>query len=256
MNITRKDGRADDAMRPVRIERGYAKFAAGSALIDVGDTRVLCAVSIEERVPRFVQLEGGGGWITAEYAMLPGSTPERSSRDGRQGSVSGRTQEIQRLIGRSIRAVVDTSLLGERTFWLDCDVLQADGGTRCASITGAFAAFMDACEKLRGQGDFRDGFPVKDYIAAVSVGVVNGKPVLDLPYKEDSAAEVDMNVVMTGSGAFVEIQGSAEAAPFTRRQMNEMLNLAAKGNRRLIDMQRKMFLENANAVHSGDLQPA
>ena len=243
-------------MRPVRIERGCAKFAAGSALIAVGDTRVLCAVSIEERVPRFIHQQGGGGWLTAEYAMLPGSTPERTARGGRQSGVSGRTLEIQRLIGRSIRAVVDTSLLGERTFWLDCDVLQADGGTRCASITGAFAALMDACETLRGQGDFRDGFPIKDYVAAVSVGIVNGKPVLDLPYEEDSAAEVDMNVVMTGSGAFVEVQGSAEASPFTRRQMNEMLNLAAAGNRQLIDMLRRMFLESADAVDSSDLQPA
>ena len=251
--MTRKDGRANDQMRPAAIERGYAKLAAGSALISVGDTRALCAVSIEPGAPRFIQNQRGGGWITAEYAMLPGSTQERTAREGRKAPVGGRTHEIQRLIGRSLRAVVDLTALGDRTFWIDCDILQADGGTRCASITGAFCAFMDACETLREQGEFPNGFPVQDYLAAVSVGIVNGSPLLDLPYREDAAAEVDMNVVMTGSGAFIEVQGSAENAPFSRAQMNDLLDLAAKGNRELISLQRALFLDNLDAVDSRDL---
>jgi len=241
--MSRIDGRKDDELRPVEIIRDYTKYGEGSVLIKVGDTIVLCTASVEERVPRFIYEQDveGFGWVTAEYSMLPRATSERSQRE--RGHISGRTQEIQRLIGRTLRAVVDLSLLGERTIWLDCDVIQADGGTRTASITGAFVALSDACSRLRNWGQIND-LPINDFVAATSVGIVNNKPMLDLCYKEDSDADVDMNIAMTGKGKFIEIQGTAEEKAFTRQQMNTMLDLAEKGIEQLIALQRQSLLEN------------
>ncbi len=224
-------------LRKVRIRKGFLKNALGSCLIEMGDTHVLCTASLEDNVPRW--LKGAGrGWVSAEYGMLPASCRERIQRESSKGRPSGRTQEIQRLIGRSLRSVTDMTLLGERMIWLDADVLQGDGGTRTASITGCFVAMGQAIEKL-----MRDNLitrnPLKDYIAAVSVGIVKGEPVLDLCYEEDSKAEVDMNVVMTGSGKFVEVQGTAEGKPFDRKQMDHMLKLAKKGISQLIREQKK-----------------
>jgi len=223
----RADGRRPDELRPVTIRRGYTKFADGSVLIQTGDTMVLCTASVEEGVPRHL-LGTGQGWITAEYSLLPGSTPTRTTREISRGKIDGRTQEIQRLIGRCMRAVVDLSQLGERTIWIDCDVLQADGGTRTVAITGGFVALVDAFRNMKEKG-LLTALPLKDSVAAVSVGIVNGEAVLDLNYSEDVKAEVDMNVVMTGGGHFVEIQGAGEEHTFSEGQLQEMLSLAKKG---------------------------
>ena len=235
--MARIDGRAGDALRPVTMTVDYLKHADGSVLIEVGDTRVLCAVTIDEGVPPF--LEGRGqGWLTAEYAMLPQAGKGRSKRESVAGKVGGRTHEIQRLIGRSLRACVDLRALGERTLLIDCDVIQADGGTRTASITGAWVALSRATKALRARGALSVE-PVRTGLAAVSVGVVNGEPALDLNYVEDSRAEVDANIVMTDSGEFVEVQGTAEGKPFSRSRLDELLALAEKGIRELQVMQRE-----------------
>lgn len=231
----RADGRAADALRPVRIVPGYLEHAEGSALIECGKTRVICAASIEERVPAF--RVGKGGWMTAEYGMLPRATHTRSEREAARGKQGGRTVEIQRLIGRSLRAVVDLEALGERTVLIDCDVIQADGGTRTASITGAFVAVVLALRALPA-GAF-ERWPIKEAVAAASVGIVDGEPRLDLTYDEDARADVDFNVVMTSSGRFVEIQGTAEGEPFDRDAANRLLDLASAGIRQLIVLQRE-----------------
>ncbi len=236
----RPDGRAPDKLRRVRIIRGYIKHAEGSVLIEVGDTKVICTASVEEgKVPPFLK-GSGSGWVTAEYSMLPRSTQTRIIRDVTKGRINGRTQEIQRLIGRSLRAVVDLEKLGERTIWIDCDVIQADGGTRTASITGSFIALWDAVDYLLKTGAISEN-PIRDYLAAVSVGIYKGVPILDLTFEEDSQAEVDMNVVMTGSGKFVEIQGTAEKKPFGRDSLNELLTLAEKGIKELINFQKRIL---------------
>lgn len=236
MPFQRTAGRAPDALRPVSITRHYTKHAEGSVLVAFGDTKVLCTASVEERVPPHKK-GSGEGWVTAEYGMLPRSTHTRSDREAARGKQSGRTQEIQRLIGRSMRAVFDLAKLGERTLQLDCDVLQADGGTRTAAITGAWVAAHDAVSWLLQRG-LIEASPLRDAVAAVSVGLVEGVPLLDLEYVEDSACDTDMNVVMTGSGGFVEVQGTAEGAAFTRDQMDAMLALADKGIRELLAAQR------------------
>jgi ribonuclease PH len=233
----RADGRGPADLRPVRFTTGYLKHADGSCLVEVGDTRVVCALSVEEKVPPFLKGKGEG-WVTAEYGMLPRATTTRSPREASKGAPSGRTHEIQRLIGRSLRAVVDMKALGERTLWADCDVIQADGGTRCASITGAFVALVEALRKLRRGGQLAE-VPVLDYVAAVSVGKVGGAILLDLNYEEDSSAHVDMNIVKTGRGRFVEIQGTAEGQPFTEDEMRELMAAADKGIKDLIQLQRK-----------------
>jgi len=220
----------------VRIQRRYTKHAEGSVLVQFGDTRVLCTASVEERVPPFLK-ESGRGWVTAEYGMLPRSTNTRTDREAARGKQSGRTQEIQRLIGRSLRAVVDLAALGPRTVHLDCDVLQADGGTRTAAITGAFVALHDALDWLKDRGLLRER-PVRDFVAAVSVGIHQGTPVLDLDYAEDAASGCDMNVVMTGAGHFVEVQGTAEGQTFARAELDQLLALAERGIRELVAHQR------------------
>jgi ribonuclease PH len=234
--MTRSFERAAAQLRPVRIHRKYTRHPEGSVLIEVGQTRVLCTASVEEKVPPFLKGKGSG-WVTAEYGMLPRATHTRGAREAAAGKQSGRTQEIQRLIGRSLRAVTDTALLGERQVTIDCDVLQADGGTRCASITGAMVALADAVAFLRGKG-LVAADPLRDFVAAVSVGIVNGEPVLDLDYAEDSACGTDMNVVMTGTGQFVEVQGTAEGSPFSREQMSCLLDLASRGIAELVAQQR------------------
>ncbi len=233
----RAGGRGAAELRPVRIARRYTRHAEGSVLIEFGETKVLCTASVEARVPPFLK-DKGVGWLTAEYGMLPRSTNTRTEREAARGRQSGRTQEIQRLIGRALRAVVDLSALGERTLQVDCDVLQADGGTRTAAITGAFVAVHDALGWMREKGMIA-ALPVRDFVAAVSVGVVAGVPVLDLDYAEDSACDTDMNVVMTGAGRFVEVQGTAEGEPFAREQMDAMLGLAERGIRELVRRQRE-----------------
>jgi len=232
----RPSQRQPDQLRPVRLTRDFTRHAEGSVLIEMGDTRVLCNASVEENVPPFLRGKGQG-WVTAEYGMLPRATHTRSSREAAKGKQTGRTQEIQRLIGRSLRAVTDLKALGERQITLDCDVLQADGGTRCASITGAWVALYEACEKLVKAGKLPAN-PVRDHVAAVSVGIYQGSPVLDLDYPEDSNCDTDMNIVMTGSGGIVEIQGTAEGEPFTRLQMNSLTDLAEAGIRQLIAAQQ------------------
>lgn len=235
----RVDGRQAADLRPVKITRGYIKNAEGSVLIEIGDTKVICTATVEEKVPPF--LKGSSqGWITAEYAMLPRATQVRTIRESAKGKVTGRTHEIQRLIGRSLRSVVDLTKLGERTIYIDCDVIQADGGTRTTSITGSYIALVDALTKLKEEQKWPE-LPVIDWLAATSVGKVNGELLLDLCYREDSHAEVDMNVVMTGAGKFVEIQGTAESEPFTREEMDKLLKLAEKGISNLINMQRKVL---------------
>jgi ribonuclease PH len=234
--FTRHDGRLADALRPVRITRQFTKHAEGSVLIEFGDTRVLCTASVEDKVPPH-QKGSGQGWVTAEYGMLPRATHTRSAREAAKGKQTGRTQEIQRLIGRSLRAVFDLSLLGERTITLDCDVLQADGGTRTASITGAYVAACDAVRQLMEQGKLTQS-PVLNPVAAISVGIVQGVPVLDLDYEEDSNCDTDMNVVMTGAGHFVEVQGTAEGVAFSRAEMDQLLALADKGIAELIALQQ------------------
>jgi ribonuclease PH len=236
MSEGRSFGRANGELRPVRIARGYARHAEGSALIEFGDTRVLCTASVEERVPPFLKGKGQG-WLTAEYGMLPRSTSTRSEREAARGRQGGRTLEIQRLIGRSLRAVVDLSRLGERTLQIDCDVLQADGGTRTAAITGAFVATYDALRWLREQRLIEE-LPLRDFVAAVSVGMHNGRVLVDLDYAEDSTCETDMNVVMTGSGGFVEVQGTAEGAPFSRQDLDALLAAARSAIEVLVAKQR------------------
>ncbi|MCM8796501.1 MAG: ribonuclease PH [Candidatus Omnitrophica bacterium] len=231
----RSDGRLADELRKVTITRNYIKYPEGSCLIELGSTKVICAASVEESVPPF--LKGTGtGWVTAEYGMLPRSCVQRIQR----GKDSGRTYEIQRLIGRSLRAVTKMELLGERAIWIDCDVIQADGGTRTASITGSFIALADALNKLKKDGLLRE-IPLKDYVAATSVGIFSGIPLLDLTYEEDSKADVDMNIVMTGSGDFIEIQGTSERQTFNKKQMEELLDLAKKGIFDLISLQRTLL---------------
>ena len=233
----RPSQRKPDQLRAIRITRHYTKHAEGSVLIECGDTKVICTASVEERVPPHKK-GSGEGWVTAEYGMLPRSTGERMSREAAKGKQSGRTQEIQRLIGRSLRAVVDLKKLGERTIQLDCDVIQADGGTRTASITGAFVALQDAVSGLMNKGLVKEN-PLKDAIAAISVGIYKGTPVLDLDYVEDSDCDTDMNVVMLGSGHFVEVQGTAEGHPFSREEMDTLLELAKHGISQLVEMQQK-----------------
>ena len=232
----RSGGRAADALRPLRIERAYTQHAEGSVLIAFGATQVLCTASVEEKVPPHKR-GSGEGWVTAEYGMLPRATHTRSDREAARGKQSGRTQEIQRLIGRSLRAVFDLSALGERTITLDCDVLQADGGTRTAAITGAFVAAHDAVTWLLAQGRIAQS-PIREHVAAISVGLMNHAPLLDLEYVEDSTCDTDMNVVMTGAGAYVEVQGTAEGAAFTRKQMDALLMLAERGIADLVAAQR------------------
>jgi ribonuclease PH len=236
MSFVRNDSRAADEMRPVLLTPDYLPHAEGSALIEMGRTRVICAASIEDRVPPFLR-NRGQGWVTAEYAMLPRATQQRTPRETARGGPSGRTHEIQRLIGRSLRAVANTALLGERTITLDCDVIQADGGTRTAAITGAYVAFTLACRRLQRAGKIKSD-PVTGEVAAISVGIVGGTALLDLKYDEDSKADVDMNIVCAGDGRLIEVQGTAEGMPFTRAQMDELLNLASAGIARLIDKQR------------------
>jgi ribonuclease PH len=232
----RPSGRQPDQLRPVRLTRGYTRHAEGSVLVEFGDTKVICTASVDEKVPAFLKGQGTG-WVTAEYGMLPRSTGTRTQREASSGRQSGRTHEIQRLVGRSLRAVVDLSGLGERTIQIDCDVIQADGGTRTASITGAFVALHDAVGMLRGRR-LVSAWPIQDFVAAVSVGMFEGTPVLDLDYTEDSTCETDMNVVMTGSGGIVELQGTAEGHPFSRAELDAMVDLAAAGIRQLVDAQR------------------
>jgi ribonuclease PH len=235
----RKNGRKADEIRPIVIHQGYLKYAEGSVLIEAGNNRIVCSVSIEDRVPPF--LKGSGqGWITAEYAMIPRATTTRNIRDSVKGRIGGRSHEIQRLIGRVLRAVVDLSSLGERTFMVDCDVIQADGGTRTLAITGSFVALVEALWGCVDRGILSRGI-VRDYLGAVSVGVVEGRELLDLDFEEDSNAEVDMNVVMTGSGKLVEVQGTAERSPFDREALNRLLDLAEKGIKEIIDLEKRLF---------------
>ena len=237
--MTRPDNRQNDEMRPVRFTPGFTKNPDGSVLVQTGDTMVLCTAMVEAKVPPF--LKGSGtGWVTAEYSLLPSSTETRTQREATRGKINGRTSEIQRLIGRSLRAVVDLPALGERTIWIDCDVLQADGDPDSSSISGAFVALCLALMKLQAEGVIKE-LPIIDYVAAVSVGIVAGETVLDLEYIEDSRAEVDMNVVMTGRGNFVEVQGTAEGAPYSKAKLDEMLALAAKGIQEIFDLQANII---------------
>ncbi len=242
MAFERTHGRAADALRPVTLLRHYTRHAEGSVLVAFGETKVLCTASVDEKVPPHKR-GTGEGWVTAEYGMLPRATHTRGDREAARGRQSGRTQEIQRLIGRSLRAVFDLAALGERSIVIDCDVLQADGGTRTAAITGAFVAAQDAVSWLLDQGRI-EASPVRDFVAAVSVGIVDGTPLLDLDYAEDAAGDTDMNVVMTGTGGFVEVQGTAEGAPFSRGQMDAMLVLADKGIRALVAAQRAALAQS------------
>jgi ribonuclease PH len=233
----RSNGRNAEQLRPVRLTRAYTRHAEGSVLVEFGDTKVLCTASVEAKVPGFLRGQGRG-WVTAEYGMLPRATHTRGDREAARGKQSGRTQEIQRLIGRALRAVVDLSALGEHTVHIDCDVLQADGGTRTASITGAFVAVHDALNWMLGKGMIAT-LPVRDFVAAVSVGIVGGKALLDLDYPEDSACQTDMNVVMTGAGRFVEVQGTAEGEPFARAELDQLLAIAGRGIAELVAHQRR-----------------
>jgi ribonuclease PH len=236
---TRTDGRTPSQLRPIRITPSFTMHAEGSVLIEAGNTRVICTASIEDRVPPFLR-NTGKGWVTAEYGMLPRATSTRVQRESSAGKVGGRTQEIQRLIGRSLRSVTRLPDLGERTIWIDCDVIQADGGTRTASITGGFVALVLALKHMRSKGMLRT-LPVSDYVAAISVGVVNGTPMLDLAYEEDSSADVDMNVVKTGGGQFIEVQGTAEGLPFERSVLDSLLGLADAGVQELVAIQRSVI---------------
>jgi ribonuclease PH len=240
----RADGRLPEQLRPTRITPNYLIHAEGSVLVEAGKTKVICTASVEDRVPPF-RRNSGKGWVTAEYGMLPRATTTRTQRESSAGRVGGRTQEIQRLIGRSLRAVTKLEELGERTITLDCDVIQADGGTRTASISGAFVALVLAVNKLREQDILRT-MPISDYVAATSVGIVEGEPMLDLAYVEDSRADVDMNVVKTGSGLFIEVQGTAEALPFGREALNQLLDLADTGTRQLFALQRNLVGQYLN----------
>ncbi len=237
--MTRRDKRLSSELRELKITKDYIKYAEGSCLIELGDTKVITTATIENSVPPFLKGKGVG-WVTAEYGMIPRSCKTRVQREAAKGKLGGRTMEIQRLIGRSMRTVVDTKKLGERTIWVDCDVIQADGGTRCASITGSFISMVLALGKICKDGII-DKVPVSDYVAAISVGILGGKPILDLDYDEDSTSEVDMNIIMTGEDKFIEIQGTAEREPFTKSQMDELLVLAKKGIGELISAQKKML---------------
>ncbi|WP_108663833.1 ribonuclease PH [Acuticoccus kandeliae] len=232
----RHDGRSGDEMRAVSLERGVSKYAEGSCLVKFGNTHVLCTASLEERVPPWLR-GGGAGWVTAEYGMLPRATKERMRREASAGKQSGRTQEIQRLIGRSLRAIVDREALGERQISVDCDVIQADGGTRTAAITGAWVALSDCITHMKNAGMIM-GNPLTDHVAAISCGIVEGRPVLDLDYAEDSSAHTDANFVMTGAGTIVEVQGTAEGVPFTRDELNALLDLASAGIAQLVELQK------------------
>jgi ribonuclease PH len=237
--MTRTDGRTPADLRPTQMSPGFLLHAEGSVLIEVGRTRVICSASVEERVPPFLR-NTGKGWVTAEYGMLPRATSTRTQREATAGKVGGRTQEIQRLIGRSLRSVTRLPELGERTIWVDCDVIQADGGTRTASITGGFVAMVLALKRMRDGGQIK-GIPIQDYVAATSVGVIDGVPMLDLAYEEDSRAEVDMNIVKTGDGRFIEIQGTAEGPPFERQALDDLMALGDKGIKELVAMQRALI---------------
>ena len=233
--MTRSDGRMSAELRPTKLTPGFLLHAEGSVLIEVGRTRVVCAASVEDRVPPFLR-NTGKGWVTAEYGMLPRATSTRTQREASAGKVGGRTQEIQRLIGRSLRSVTRLPELGERTIWVDCDVIQADGGTRTASITGGFVAMVLAMQRMRESGQIKS-IPVNDYVAATSVGVVGGMPMLDLAYEEDSRADVDMNIVKTGDGRFIELQGTAEGPPFERQALDDLMALGDRGSRELVALQ-------------------
>jgi len=235
----RSDGRKPTQLRPLKITPRYIKSADGSVLIEMGDTKVICTAKLEERVPPFLR-NSGKGWITAEYGMLPASSQQRIGRESSRGKIGGRTHEIQRLIGRSLRAITDLRSLGERTVWIDCDVIQADGGTRTASITGAYVALIEAARNWR-EGGVMNVEPIRDSVAAVSIGIVEGKILLDLCYEEDSKADVDMNFVMTGSGKFIEVQGTAESSPFTKKQMERMAEIAQQGIKELLKTQKKVI---------------
>lgn len=237
--MTRQDGRKNNELRPLKITKDYIKYAEGSCLVELGNTKVIVTASVEDGVPPFLR-GSGSGWITAEYGMIPRSCKSRVPREASKGRLGGRTHEIQRLVGRSLRAVTDVSKLGERTIWLDCDVVQADSGTRCASITGSFIALALALEKMKKNSILKN-IPLSDYVAAISVGIINGEPVLDLDYDEDSKAEVDMNVAMTGKGKFIEVQGTAERAPFKKEDLNKMTSLAEKGIQEIVQMQKKVL---------------
>jgi len=244
--MARIDNRSNDQIRDVKITRNYTRYAEGSVLIEMGETKVICTASIEDKVPPFLR-NTGTGWINAEYSMLPRSTHQRKIRESSRGKIDGRTQEIQRLIGRAIRSVIDLSKIGERTIWVDCDVIQADGGTRTASITGAFVAVVDALNKLYKSKAIKE-MPVRNFVSAISVGIVNGEHVLDLCYEEDSNAHVDMNVIMTDKGDFVEVQGTGEERPFSREDLNKLLELAEKGNKDLLKAQRNALGEIADEI--------
>jgi ribonuclease PH len=242
----RLDGRRADEARPVRMERHYIKHAEGSVLIEIGDTKVICTATVEDKVPPFLR-GSGQGWVTAEYSMLPRATQVRNQREATKGKLSGRTLEIQRLIGRALRSVVDLPSLGERTLWIDCDVIQADGGTRTAAITGAFVAMVDAVDTMVRRGELSK-MPVTDFLAAISVGIVEGCPLVDLCYTEDAAAKVDMNLVMTGQGKFVEIQGTGESAPFSPEELNALIELGKNGILRLIEKQKEVLGDLALSI--------
>lgn len=248
--MLRNDGRTANQLRPIRMTTDFIKHAEGSVLIEIGDTKVICTASVEERVPPFMRGEGRG-WITAEYSMLPRATQTRNIREAAKGKLGGRTMEIQRLIGRSLRSVVDLKAIGERTIWLDCDVIQADGGTRTASITGAFVALVEALNQLV-ENEQLTVLPVHDFLAATSVGIVDGEPVLDLSYIEDAAAKVDMNVVLTGAGEYVEVQGTGEESPFSQAELLKMLQLAEDGVKEIVQMQKQVLGKRSERIGVSD----
>lgn len=245
----RIDGRKNDQLRPVKITRNYIKHAEGSVLIEVGDTKVICTASIEDKVPPFLKGHGEG-WITCEYNMLPRSTQTRKPRDISRLKIDGRTMEIQRLIGRALRSAVDLKAIGEKTIWIDCDVIQADGGTRTSSITGAFVALVDAVNKLHKHTAF-EVYPVRNFVSAVSVGIVKDTKILDLCYLEDSSAKVDMNIVMTDEGEFIEVQGTGEESPFSRKDLDELLALGEKGNKQMIQIQKDVLKTDCLWIGTG-----
>lgn len=246
----RIDGRKNDQLRPIKITRNYIKHAEGSALIEVGDTKVICTASIEDKVPPFLKGKGEG-WITCEYSMLPRSTQVRKLRDISKLKIDGRTMEIQRLIGRALRSVVDLKVIGEKTIWIDCDVIQADGGTRTSSITGAFVALVDAVNKLHKEKTF-DVYPIRNFVSAISVGIVKDMKLLDLCYLEDSNAKVDMNIVMTDEGEFIEIQGTGEENPFSRKDLDELLALGEKGIKQIIQIQKDILKTDCLWIGTGE----
>ncbi|MHC1720555.1 MAG: ribonuclease PH [Clostridiaceae bacterium] len=245
----RIDGRKNDQARPIRIIRNFTKYAEGSVLMESGETKVICTASIEEKVPIFLKGKGEG-WITCEYNMIPRATQVRKPRDISRGKIDGRTMEIQRLIGRALRSVVDLKSIGERTIWIDCDVIQADGGTRTSSITGSFVALVDAVNKIHKKYPF-EVYPIREFVSAISVGIVNGEKMLDLCYEEDSSAKVDMNIIMTDAGEFVEIQGTGEESPFSREELNELIALGEKGIRQVIQSQKDILRMDSLWIGTG-----